>query len=284
MTERRSGTSAPGAVKQITSLANPAVKDLRALALKKHRDETGLFLGEGLKLVTDALDVGWPVDTICFASAVRDQPAVARAAATVRARGGTVLEVSEAVLAKVSRRDNPQMVAGVFRQRLVDLASIRPAAGDVWVALDQVRDPGNLGTVIRTADSVGAKGVILVGETCDPFSPEAVRATMGSLFHVPLARTGQAAFLAHVRGARVRLVGTHLAATHDYRRVASDAPTVLLMGNEQKGLSEEMASACDVRVKIPMVGRADSLNLAVATGIMLYELRREALGSGREAG
>jgi TrmH family RNA methyltransferase len=209
---------------------------------------------------------------------------VAKAAAAVRARGGSVYEMSEAVLAKVSRRDNPQMVSGVFRQRLTDLGAVRPAAGDVFVALDQVRDPGNLGTVIRTADSVGAKGVILVGETCDPFSPEAVRATMGSLFHVPLVRTGREAFLAHVRSVGARLVGTHLSATHDYRRIASTQPTILLMGNEQKGLPDDMAAACDVRVKIPMVGRADSLNLAVATGIMLYELRREALGPGRGAG
>jgi TrmH family RNA methyltransferase len=280
MTGRRPDIAAPGAVKQISSLSNPAVKDLRALTLKKHRDETGLFLGEGLKLVTDALAVDWPVDTICFAAAVGGQPAVSRAAAAVHARGGTVLEVSEAVLAKISRRDNPQMVAGVFRQRLTELATIRPERGDVWVALDQIRDPGNLGTIIRTCDSVGARGVILVGETCDPFSPEAVRATMGSLFHVPLARATRPAFLAHVRACGARLVGTHLAATHDYRRVASHEATVLLMGNEQKGLPDDMAAACDVRVKIPMVGQADSLNLAVATGVMLYELRRDALEPG----
>ncbi len=274
MTDRRSETTAPGAVKQITSLANPIIKDIRGLALKKHRDETGLFLGEGLKLVADALEEGWPVHTICFGSAVREQPAVTKAAAAVRARGGSVLEVSEPVLAKISRRDNPQMVLGVFRQRLTPLAEVRPGAGEVWVALDQVRDPGNLGTIVRTVDSVGAKGVVLVGETCDPFSPEAVRATMGSLFHVPLSRAGREAFLAHVRSTGARLVGTHLKATHDYRAVASDAPTILLMGNEQQGLPEAMAAACDARVRIPMVGRADSLNLAVATGVMLYELRR----------
>lgn len=277
MTERRPDTAAPGQVKQITSLTNPIIKDIRGLSQKKHRDETGLFLGEGLKLVTDALDEGWPVHTVCFAAEVRAQPAVTRAAATVRARGGSVLEVSEPVLAKITRRDNPQMVLGVFRQRLTSLADVRPGKDDIWVALDQVRDPGNLGTIVRTVDSVGARGVILVGETCDPFSPEAVRATMGSMFHVPLVRTGRDAFLAHVRSAGIRLVGTHLKATHDHRTVASHEPTVLLMGNEQQGLPEAMAEACDVRVKIPMVGRADSLNLAVATGVMLYELRRPSI-------
>jgi RNA methyltransferase, TrmH family len=269
--------NAPGAVRQITSLTNPRVKEIRALSMKKTRDDTGQFLGEGLKLVTDALEEHWPVDTVAFAPAARDQPAVARAAATVRARGGEVLEVSEAVLAKITRRDNPQMVVGVFRQRLKPLSDIAVATGEVWVALEQVRDPGNLGTIIRTVDSVGAKGVILVGETCDPFSFEAVRATMGSMFHVPLAKSGRDALLAWARKGHYRLVGTHLKATDDYRRVESDQPTLLVMGNEQAGLTDEMAAACDARVKIPMVGRADSLNLAVATGVMLYELRRGRL-------
>lgn len=274
---RRPEIAAPGAVKQITSLTNPIVKDLRALSMKKHRDETGLFLGEGLKLVTDALQEAWPVSTICFAGSVRGQAGVAQAAATVHARGGTVLEVSEQVLSKMTRRENPQMVVAAFRQRLTPIAEVKPRAGDVWVALEQVRDPGNLGTVIRTVDAVGAKGVILVGDTCDPFSMEAVRATMGSLFHVPLVRTGRDAFVSAMKAAGARLVGTHLKATADYRSVASEAPTVLVMGNEQQGLTDAMAAACAVRVKIPQAGRADSLNLAVATGVMLYELRRGVL-------
>lgn len=268
---------APGAVRQITSLTNPLVKDIRALAMKKVREETGRFIGEGLKLVTDALEENWPIAAIAYAPAVRDQPHVAKAAAAVRARGGDVLEMSEAVLAKITHRDNPQMVVGVFGQRLKPLAEVKVGEGEVWVALEQVRDPGNLGTIIRTVDSVGAKGVILVGETCDPFSFETVRATMGSLFHVPLAKTGRDAFLAWAKTTGVRLVGTHLKATHDYRKVESRAPTVLVMGNEQAGMTDDMTGACDVRVKIPMAGRADSLNLAVATGVMLYELRRGQL-------
>jgi TrmH family RNA methyltransferase len=276
-TDKRAPTVAPGTVKQITSLTNPIVKDIRGLALKKHRDETGLFLGEGLKLVTDALDEGWPVHTICFAAGVRDQPAVSAAAARVHARGGMVLDVSAQVLAKITRRENPQMVVGVFKQRQMVLGDVKPGPGDVWVALELVRDPGNLGTIIRTVDSVGARGVILVGDTCDPFSMEAVRATMGSLFHVPLVRASQEAFLAFAAKTPARKVGTHLKATADYRSLASTAPTILVMGNEQQGLTEPMAAACDVRVKIPMAGRADSLNLAVATGVMLYELRRGVL-------
>lgn len=268
---------APGAVRQITSLTNPLVKDIRALAMKKVREETGRFIGEGLKLVTDALEENWPIAAIAYAPAVRDQPHVAKAAAAVRARGGDVLEMGEAVLAKITHRENPQMVVGVFGQRLKPLADVKVGEGEVWVALEQVRDPGNLGTIIRTVDSVGAKGVVLIGDTCDPFSFETVRATMGSLFHVPLVKTSRDAFVAWAKVNGVRLVGTHLKATHDYRKVESRVPTMLVMGNEQAGMTEEMTAACDVRVKIPMAGQADSLNLAVATGVMLYELRRGQL-------
>ncbi len=271
-------TRAPGRVKEVTSLANPLVKDIRALALKKFRDQQRAFMAEGLKLVIDALDAGWTIRALVFAKNARDNPAVQKAAARTVAAGGLVLEASEKVLSGITRRDNPQMVVGVFEQRLVPLVSIRPKAGDVWVALDRVRDPGNLGTVIRTADAVGAAGVILVGETTDPFSIEAVRATMGSIFAVPLAKTAVDAFLAWRRDFSGLVVGTHLKGAVDYRKGGyGEGPVLLLMGNEQQGLPDSLAAACDRLVRIPQAGRADSLNLAVATGVMLYEIRRAAL-------
>ncbi len=267
----------PGEVLTITSLANPRIKDIRALALAKNRRDSGLFLGEGLKLVTDALEKGWPVRTLIHAAEVAAQPMVQKAAATARARGGDILVVSPAVLGKITRRDNPQMVVGVFEQRLVAPAAITPAPDALWVALEAVRDPGNLGTIIRTVDAVGAAGVILVGETVDPFGVEAVRATMGSLFHVPLARMSVGEFLVWRDRWPGIVVGTHLAARQDYREPAGPGPVLLVMGNEQAGLSDRLAEACDRLVRIPMSGAADSLNLAVATGIMLFELRRDAL-------
>jgi TrmH family RNA methyltransferase len=138
------------------------------------------------------------------------------------------------------------------------------------VALERVRDPGNLGTILRTADAAGCGGVILVGECCDPWSVECVRATMGSIFALPLAKAMPAEFLAWRSGWPGSVVGTLLTAQTDYRSAVYAAPTLILMGNEQQGLTPEMAAACDVAVKIPMRGRADSLNLAVATGIMIY--------------
>src|SRR5690606_23430195 len=173
---------APGLVKEVTSLSNPLVKDIKALALKKFRERENAFLAEGLKLVLDVLEAGWTIKFFIFAKSGRGNAVVEKAAARTVAAGGTVLEVSEKVLSAITRKDNPQMVAGVFEQRYRLLKEIKPAAGDVYVALDRVRDPGNLGTIIRTVDAVGARGVILIGDCTDPFSLETVRATMGSLF------------------------------------------------------------------------------------------------------
>jgi TrmH family RNA methyltransferase len=267
-----------GQVKEVTSLANPLVKDIKALALKKFRDEQHAFMAEGLKLVIDALDLGWSIRTLVFAKSALGNAAVEKTAARAVAAGALVLEVSEKVLAAITRRDNPQMVIGVFAQKLTALKDVRPAGGDVWVALDRVRDPGNLGTVIRTVDAVGAKGLILVGETTDPFSLETVRATMGSIFAVPIARATTEQFLAWRQSFDGLVAGTHLKGAVDYRSVDySGRPLVLLMGNEQQGLPDNLAAACDRLLRIPQAGRADSLNLAVATGIMLYEARRAAL-------
>lgn len=269
---------AVGRVKEVTSLSNPLVKEIKALALKKFRDQQNAFMAEGLKLVIDALDLGWQIHTLVFAKAGRGNTAVEKVAARTVAAGGTVLEVSEKVLCAITRRDNPQMVVGVFSQQYLPLKDIRPGDGDVWVALDRVRDPGNLGTVIRTVDAVGARGVILVGDTTDPFSVETVRATMGSIFAVPVAKASAEAFLVWRRNFPGLVVGTHLKGAVDYRTVDfAGRPVLLLMGNEQQGLPDELAASCDRLLRIPQAGRADSLNLAVATGIMLYEIRRKAL-------
>ncbi|MBZ9761841.1 RNA methyltransferase [Mesorhizobium sp. CA8] len=272
------GVRLVGQVKEVTSLTNPLVKDIKALALKKFRDQQNAFMAEGLKLVIDALDLGWSIRTLVFAKAGRGNAAIEKVAARTVAAGGTVLEVSEKVLAAITRRENPQMVVGVFAQQTVPLKDIRARDGDVWVALDRVRDPGNLGTVIRTVDAVGAKGVILVGDTTDPFSLETVRATMGSIFAVPVAKATEQAFLAWRRDFSGLVVGTHLKGAVDYRSVDfSRGPVLLLMGNEQQGLPDNLAESCDRLLRIPQAGRADSLNLAVATGVMLFEIRRGAL-------
>lgn len=274
-----------GRVEEISSPANPRIKSIKALSLKKNRDREGVFLAEGQKLVTDALEKGWQVQTMLHSRRLleddRQRVKIENLAATVRARGGDVLITNDKLLTSITRRDNPQAVVAVVEQKLSDLPRTLSGDNDCWLALDRVRDPGNLGTIIRTADALGARGVILVGETTDPFALEAVRATMGSLFHVELIKLTVAEFIHFTSSFRAgggRVSGTHLKGAVDHRSVDySCGPQLLLMGNEQQGLTDELVAACDNVVLIPMEGAADSLNLAVATGIMLFEARRHNL-------
>jgi TrmH family RNA methyltransferase len=204
-----------------------------------------------------------------FAPEAGAHPLLRQAVDATTAARGEVIEVTREILEKVSRRENPQTVVAVFEQQFTPLAALRPQAA-TCVALHRVRDPGNLGTIVRTADAAGCAAVILVGECVDPFSVEAVRATMGSVFAVPIVRATEAEFLAWRQRWPGSVVGTLLSAETDHRQAAYQAPVLVLMGNEQAGLTPELAAACDVNVKIPMRGRADSLNLSVATGIMIY--------------
>lgn len=280
MTEdyRDHGARRVGQVKEVTSLANPIVKDIKALSQKKTRDETRTFMAEGLKLIIDALELGWTIRILIYSKAAKGKPLVEKIAAKTVASGGLVLEVSEKVMASITRRDNPQMVAGVFDQRWMPLRDVKLSAGQTWIALDRVRDPGNLGTIIRTADAAGASGVMLLGDCTDPFSMETVRATMGSMFALPLVKATVAEFLAWKASSGAQVVATHLAGAIDYRTVDyRHKPVVLMMGNEQSGLPEELARQADVLARIPQAGRADSLNLAIATGVMLFEARRDQL-------
>ncbi len=257
-------------VHTITSLSNPTVKAVRALHLRKERDETGLFVAEGLKNVIEGVDTGHAPKILLYGAEASGHPLLDKVVAATVAGGGQVIEVTQDILAKVSRRDNPQAVVGVFEQVFAPLETIEPRAAPCWVALHRVRDPGNLGTIVRTADAAGCGGVILVGECCDPYSVEAVRATMGSIFAVPLFRASEAEFAAWRGDWSGSVVGTLLSAETEHSRAAYAKPALILMGNEQQGLPPEMAALCDVNVKIPMRGRADSLNLAVATGVMIY--------------
>ncbi len=254
----------------VTSLANPTVKAVRALHLRKERDESGLFVAEGLKTVTEGVETGHAPRILLHGAEAAGHPLLQKAIQATLAANGEVIEVTEAILAKVSRRDNPQAVVGVFEQAFRPLEVIEPQAARCWVALHRVRDPGNLGTIVRTADAAGCGGVILVGECCDPYSVEAVRATMGSIFAVPLTKASEPEFAAWRNGWPGSVVGTLLSADTDYRKADYARPALILMGNEQQGLPPDMAALCDVNVKIPMRGRADSLNLSVATGIMIY--------------
>jgi TrmH family RNA methyltransferase len=260
----------------ITSLTNERVKAIRALDMRKARKDTGLFVAEGASILVMAREAGLVPASLVYQAGSDGSPVSRSLVGWALAAGADVLEVSAEVLAKLSSKDNPQSMLGVFRQRWAELPA-RAAGDDCWLALEEVRDPGNLGTIIRTVDAVGAKGVILIGNSCDPFSREAVRATMGSVFAVPIVKVAREDFLVWRAGWRGDVVGTHLEAREDFRRAAYQRPVLLVMGSEGPGLSDSLTRACSRLVKIPMAGKLDSLNLAVATALALYQIRGGAL-------
>jgi TrmH family RNA methyltransferase len=261
-----------GEIRRITSLGNPQVKEIRALHQKKHREAQGRFLAEGLRILSEAVDQGFPIDTLVLLPEMRGHRVGARLVDATLAGGGQVLEVSEQVLAKISRKDNPQGAIGVFAQRWEPLEQIDASRDFCWAVLESIRDPGNLGTILRTLDAVGAQGAILVDQCCDPYSVEGVRASMGSLFCQRLVRSDFDAFLAWRRRQGGVLVGATLKGDLDYQDAAYPRPTFVFMGNEQSGLPERYEAACDRLVKIPMRGRADSLNVSIAASLLLYEV------------
>ncbi|MDN5249044.1 MAG: RNA methyltransferase [Alphaproteobacteria bacterium] len=266
-------------IKTINSTANPSIKALKTLALKKYRRQSGLFLAEGLKLVLSGLQQGWEISTLLFANAqAKNANLLNQTISKSLEQGAQIIQTSEVILGNICRRDNPQMVLASFKQRLHSLAKFQAKANETYLALDRIRDAGNLGTIIRTCDATGIKKLILIGETTDPFSVEAVRATMGSIFAIELYKASEEEFINFTRKNKFHTIGTYLTAQTDYRKLDyNNKINLLLMGNESQGLSENLAKSCQHLVKIPQSGMADSLNLSIATALMLYEIKRDVL-------
>jgi RNA methyltransferase, TrmH family len=258
----------------VSSTSNDTVKLLKSLDRKKGRSETGLFLAEGARLAEEALNHGWTPAYVLAGQAALERPQTGTLLARMKKAGARVLTASEKVLSAVARKDNPQTVVSAFKQRLSKLSEFPSEGARRWVALYEVRDPGNLGTVVRTADAAGCDGVILVGQCCDPFSVEAVRATMGSLFAMKLAAVTFNELNDWRKKAGVRMTAASMRGKHATGKADYGQKSVILMGNEQAGLPETVEAECDELVRIPMMGAADSLNLASAASVMIYEVWR----------
>ncbi|MHA6723089.1 TrmH family RNA methyltransferase [Sphingomonas sp. RS2018] len=258
--------------REITAYSNPLVKATQRLRDKKHRRDAERFLAEGLRILTEAREAGWLPDTLFYVPGASDSPLVGELVEATEADGGEAIETTADILSKLSGKDNPGAVIGVYREFMTPLDSLDRTTASIWLVAERLRDPGNLGTILRTADAVGAGGLILLDDCVDPFSVEAVRASMGALFTVPVARSDWAGFHDWLRQGPGQLVGLSLDTDTDYRAADYAAPTFLLTGNEAQGMPDEMAAACDLLVKIPMLGKADSLNAAVATAVMAYEV------------
>jgi TrmH family RNA methyltransferase len=259
--------------RQVTAFSNAAVKLLRSLRDKKARRAEGLFLAEGLRILTEARDSGRLPEIVAFSAEGAKHPLAAEIIAATEAAGGDAIETTADILSKMSGKDNPQMLLGAYRQPETSIDRIERSRAPLWIVAQALRDPGNIGTILRTGDAVGAGGLILVDDSADPFSVEAVRASMGALFTQDVAIARWPEFISWLRSGNGQLVGTSLKATHDYLEAEYRQPCFLLIGNEQQGLPADYEAECDLLVKIPMAGRADSLNAAMAAAVMAFVVK-----------
>jgi TrmH family RNA methyltransferase len=259
--------------RQVTAFSNSTVKRLRSLRDKKARRAEGLFLAEGLRILTEARDSGRLPEIVAFSAQGAKHPLAAEIIAATEAAGGDAVETTPDILSKMSGKDNPQMLLGAYRQPATSLDRIDRSKAPLWIVAQALRDPGNIGTILRTGDAVGAGGLILVDDSADPYSVEAVRASMGAVFTQHIATAPWPEFIAWLRSGEGQLVGTSLSTTNDYLEAQYDRPCFLLIGNEQQGLPPDYEAECELLVKIPMAGRADSLNAAIATAVMAFAIK-----------
>jgi TrmH family RNA methyltransferase len=255
---------------------------MRSLRQRKAREASGLYLVEGIRLVAEAVQVGAPVEQIVVAPTLLTSPFAYQIVAQAEQRGTPVLTLDRQAFERIAEKEHPQGLAALLRQEWTALEQVRLNRTLCWIVLCGVRDPGNLGSILRTGDAVGSGGVILTGHTTDPYDPEAVRASMGAIFTQKLVRATLDDLARWKQARGYWAAGTSDSAAADYHAVAYRFPLLLVMGSEQHGLGPAEQALCDLVVRIPMVGRSDSLNLSVATGVVLYELfnqQRAAAGA-----
>lgn len=260
------------------------VKQLRQLRSPAERSRTGYYYIEGLPSVQHAYQTKARLALVVMAPVRLATPTSATLVRKLRATGVPIIELSAADFDRISFKENRQGIGAVVCANMIPLETVRLAPNDLWVALDRVGNPGNLGAIMRTCDAVRCAGLLLLGNTADPYHPEAVRASMGALFSLQLVRASFTDFTAWVQRHDYAVVGATPAATLDYRTLSYPKPLILLMGSERTGLSLEQQRSCTTLTRIPMAGVSDSLNLAVSTSVILYEIfyqrqESEAVGS-----
>ena len=257
----------------LSSKSNPKLKLIRQLRQRKARDESGMFLVEGIRHVGDAVQSGAKLEYLCYAPDQLSSPFALELVRQQESQGVPCLAVSKDIFEGLAEKENPQGILAVVHQPRVELESLSAQNFPWGVALVAPQDPGNIGTVLRTIDAVGASGLILLENSADPYHPGAVRASMGAIFWYPVVRISFANFLDWVRTQVYHIYGTSAHGSQDYRQIESfQKPCILLMGSEREGLSVEQAATCESLLRMPMRGKVTSLNLAVATGVMLYRM------------
>jgi TrmH family RNA methyltransferase len=254
---------------------DPNVARILLLRDREEREQSGLFYIQGVRFVNQAVETRAAIETVVVCPPLLQSPLGQILARRLKRAGTPCLKVAPDIFRQLSFAHDYQGIGAVVRQQWTPLSRARAAKGLCWVALRSVQAPGNFGTILRTCEAVGAAGLLLIGSAVDPYDPATVRASMGSVFGRRFVRTDFYRIRRWVRRHNGTVVGTSAHGGVDYDTVRYRSPVILLMGNERKGLTESELDLCDVVARIPMVGRTDSLNLGVATSLMLYEVFRQ---------
>ena len=263
----------------ITSYRNPLIKRIKRLRQRKYRREEKAFFVEGPRAFLAAVETGAPVEAAIYSRQLLRSEACYAAIEQLAAQGVVCEEVTSELFAAVAERENPAGIGAIVTASSVALDDLAVNAGNLFIALVEASDPGNVGAVLRTLDAVGGAGLILVGESTDPFHPTAVKASMGALFTTPLCEVDSLAnVLAWAEQRGVQIAATSARAAQVYWEATYQTPLLFLMGSERHGLSPATLAAADLRVTIPMQGSVTSLNLAIAASLLLYEAVRQGRG------
>jgi TrmH family RNA methyltransferase len=257
----------------VSSTSNPIGKQARLLRQRKGREASGLFLVEGIHHVGEAVEAGWGIETLLFAPELLTSDYARKLVGAQERKGVRCQALTPDLFANLAEKDNPQGLLAIVRQRRMTLEQLTPSHAFLGVAVVSPQDPGNVGTILRTIDAAGADGLFVLDGGVELYHPSVIRASMGALFWKPMVEASFSAFVDWAKKNSVGLVGSSAHAQIDYRMIKrGKAPLILVLGSEQKGLTEEQTAACDTVVSLPMRGRASSLNLAVAAGVLLYKM------------
>jgi TrmH family RNA methyltransferase len=263
----------------LTSVRNPRIVAARKLKQRKHRERQDRFLVEDLPLLHMALDAGAQPLEVFYCESQPGGPEAARLLDRLRETGAETAAVSAPVMQALAERETPQGILATFALFETDLEALKPGDQALVVVVDRLQDPGNLGTLIRTADAVGAAGVILIEPCVDPFDPKTVRGSMGSLFNMPLVRTPDVRRVFEwARAQGLRVLGTDAQQGIPWGEGLWTGGVALALGNEARGLSDDVRAYVEAWARLPIAGRAESLNVAVAGGVLMYTWLRTKLG------
>jgi TrmH family RNA methyltransferase len=255
----------------ITSLSNSKIKFIRKLRNKKFRDENQMFYIEGPRIISEAFDAQWEFNQVFYCEDLINDLYSKQLLEKILDTGCEGYAVDKQVFSSFSIKEGPKGLAAILQPKTFSLEHVDGKSG-IWVGLDRIQDPGNLGSIMRTIDAVGGSGIILIDQCTDPFDIAAIRGSMGAIFTIKIIKTDHSSFLRLITENKILIIGTSDMAAADYQTVDYNEDMILLMGSEREGLSAALMEGCDTLVRIPMVGKSDSLNLAVATSICLYEI------------